>query len=347
MARTRCASSPPRDMEDDMRAPILSLLSLAATFAAGAAAAQDRPVLTVYTYDSFAAEWGPGPQIERGFEEICGCDVRFVAPGDGAALLARLELEGERTEADVVVGFDTNLTSRAADTALFGPHGLTPDLDLPVEWDDELFLPFDWGWFAFVHRADFDAPSSFEALAAGEATILIQDPRSSTPGLGLVLWVEAAYGDRAGEIWVGLADNIVTVTPGWSEAYGLFLEGEADMVLSYSTSPAYHLIGDGDAGYAAAEFEEGHLMQIEVAGKIASTDQPELAQAFLEYLLSDAAQSVIPTTNWMYPAITPAAGLPAGFETLIQPETSYVLAPGQAQEMAPLAIETWRAALAR
>ena len=48
-------------------------------------------------------------------------------------------------------------------------------------------------------------------------------------------------------IWAGLADNIVTVTPGWSEAYGLFLEGEADMVLSYTTSPAYHLIAEEDA----------------------------------------------------------------------------------------------------
>jgi ABC-type thiamine transport system substrate-binding protein len=29
----------------------------------------------------------------------------------------------------------------------------------------------------------------------------------------------------------------VTVTKGWSEAYGMFLDGEADMVLSYTTSP--------------------------------------------------------------------------------------------------------------
>ena len=35
--------------------------------------------LTVYTYDSFTAEWGPGPQVEKAFEAECGCDVRFVA----------------------------------------------------------------------------------------------------------------------------------------------------------------------------------------------------------------------------------------------------------------------------
>ena len=67
-----------------------------------------------------------------------------------------------------------------------------------------------------------------------------------------------------------MADNIVTVTPGWSEAYGLFLEGEADMVLSYTTSPAYHLIAEDDATKAAALLEEGHYVQIEVAGKLAA-----------------------------------------------------------------------------
>jgi thiamine transport system substrate-binding protein len=128
-------------------------------------------------------------------------------------------------------------------------------LTLPVAWDDPVFLPFDWGYFAFVHDTSLeDVPGDFEALAASDVSIVIQDPRSSTPGLGLVMWVQAAYGDRAGEIWAGLADNIVTVTPGWSEAYGLFLDGEADMVLSYTTSPAYHLIAEEDPSKAAAAF---------------------------------------------------------------------------------------------
>ncbi len=61
---------------------------------------------------------------------------------------------------------------------------------------------------------------------------------------------------------------------------------------------------------------EGHYLQIEVAGKLASSRQPELADRFLAFLGSEAVQSVIPTTNWMYPAVTPAAGLPEGFETV-------------------------------
>ncbi len=315
---------------------------------AGAALAQS-PVLTVYTYDSFVADWGPGPAIEQAFEAQCACDLQFVGAGDGAALLARIRLEGARTDADIVLGLDTNLTAAAVETGLFAPHGIVAQgLTLPVAWDDETFLPYDWGYFAFVHDVDLeDAPANFEALAASDVSIVIQDPRSSTPGLGLLMWVEAAYGDRAAEIWEGLADNIVTVTPGWSEAYGLFLEGEADMVLSYTTSPAYHLIAEEDASKTAAAFSEGHYLQVEVAGMLAGTDQPALARAFLEFMLSPAFQEVIPTTNWMYPAALPADALPDGFETLVQPSQALLLSPEAAAAARNPALETWQRALSR
>ncbi|MCX7646709.1 MAG: thiamine ABC transporter substrate binding subunit [Rhodobacteraceae bacterium] len=324
-----------------------------ATFAAGALFASpvlaQTPVLTVYTYDSFVSEWGPGPAVEAAFEATCGCDLRFVAAGDGAALLARVRLEGARTEADVVLGLDTNLTAAAAESALFQPVSVEAAFDLPVAWEDDLFVPYDWGYFAFVHDTTRlpEPPGSFEELAASDVKVIIQDPRSSTPGLGLLLWVEAAYGERAGEIWRALADNIVTVTPGWSEAYGMFLNGEADMVLSYTTSPAYHLIAENDATKAAARFSEGHYLQVEVAGMIASTQEPELARAFLDFMVSDAFQSVIPTTNWMYPAVMPEAGLPAGFETLMVPDRALLLPPGEAAAARDRAIETWRTALSR
>jgi len=308
----------------------------------------ETPVLTVLTYDGFAAEWGPGPAIEAGFEAVCACDLRWQMAGDGAAVLARLRLEGAGSQADVVLGLDTALTAAASRTGLFAPHGLTPAHDLPVPFEDPLFVPFDWGWFAFVHARNLpDPPTSFEALAASDLTILIQDPRSSTPGLGLLLWVKAAYGDRASEIWAGLADNIVTVTPGWTEAYGMFLAGEADMVLSYTTSPAYHLIAEGDDSKTAALFTEGHYLQVEVAGMLAGSEQPDLAAAFLGYLGSEAAQTVLPTTNWMYPAQTPAAGLPEGFATLIRPQTSLLMSPSEAEAARGPGIAEWQAALAR
>jgi len=328
-----------------MKYPIIAAGACFATIAGA-----ETPELTVYTYDSFISDWGPGPQIEAAFEEVCGCNLKFVGAGDGAALLGRLRLEGARTKTDVVLGLDTNLTATASATGLFAPAQIdAPALDLPIGWHDDTFLPFDWGWFAFVYdKTKVETPpGSFEELAASDYSLVIQDPRSSTPGLGLLLWVKSVYGDDTQGAWERLNDQVVTVTKGWSEAYGMFLEGEADMVLSYTTSPAYHLIAEDDDSKGALAFAEGNYMQIEVAAKLASTDQPELADAFLAFMLSDAFQSVIPTTNWMYPAVTPEAGLPGGFETLAQPETSLIFIGDEARDMRDEALEEWLAASAK
>ncbi len=328
------------------------------TFAAGVlmatTAVAENPVLTVYTYDSFVADWGPGPAIEAAFEETCGCDLQFVGAGDGAALLARVKLEGARSDADVVLGLDTNLSAAAAATGLFAPHGQSIIVDVPNalgepgDWADTMFLPYDWGYFAFVYDNTklTNVPHSFEALAASDVKIVIQDPRSSTPGLGLLLWVKQQYGDEAPAMWEALSDNIVTVTKGWSEAYGLFLEGEADMVLSYTTSPAYHIIAEEDKSKSAAMFDS-HYMQIEVAGKLAASDQPELADAFLAFMVSDGFQSIIPTTNWMYPAITPAGGLPEGFDKALGQEQARLIEPAKVGAIREVALQEWLNALSK
>lgn len=315
----------------------------------GHMAMADTPVLNVLTYDSFAAEWGPGPAIAKGFEATCGCTVHYTTAGDGAAVLSRLKMEGAKSEADIVLGLDTTLTESARATGLFAPLAAQAPNDLPVPYTDANFEPFDWGWFAFVYNKTKVAnpPKSLKELAASNLKIVIEDPRSSTPGLGLVMWVKAAYGDQAAQVWKDLADNIVTVTPGWDEAYGLFLKGEADMVLSYTTSPAYHLIAEKDDSKAAASFDEGHYMQVEVAGKLAASKQQDLADKFLAYLAADEAQSVIPTTNWMYPAKTPAAGLPAGYETLIKPAKSLLFSPAEAEGLRQAAVEEWQTVLSK
>lgn len=325
----------------------MKYLAFAAGVLGASALSAETPELIVYTYDSFVSEWGPGPAVKEAFEAECSCTLTFVDAGDGAALLARLKLEGARTDADIVLGLDTSLIAAARDTGLFAPHAVEAEYDLPIAWDDDTFVPYDWGYFAFVHGAELTAPTSFRALADSDLKIVIQDPRSSTPGLGLLMWVKAAYGADAVQMWADLADNVVTVTSGWSEAYGLFLEGEADMVLSYTTSPAYHLIAEEDASKAAAAFEEGHYMQIEVAGKLAASDQADLADKFMAFMVSDGFQSIIPTTNWMYPAVMPQAGLPAGFETLIVPEQALLIAPDDVPQLREEALQEWLTALSR
>ncbi|MFO1349711.1 MAG: thiamine ABC transporter substrate binding subunit [Gammaproteobacteria bacterium] len=331
-----------------MRIVVAAILSLWA----GLVLAAGKPVLTVYTYNSFTAEWGPGPGVKKAFEADCGCELNYVALDDGVALLSRVRLEGANAKGDVVLGLDTNLTAEAAATGLFAPHGLElGKLALPAPWVDSVFVPFDYGYFAFVYDKTKLAqpPASLDDLINGpaEQKIIIEDPRVSTPGLGLLLWLRQVYGDGSKTAWEKLRPRILTVTKGWSEAYGLFLKGEAPLVLSYTTSPAYHLIAENKDNYAAADFKEGHYLQIEVAGMLKSSAQPELAKRFLAFVVTQAFQEQIPTTNWMYPVIALPNGLPKGFETLVQPSKALAYAPAEVAANRKRWIEEWLEALGR
>lgn len=311
-------------------------------------AAAETPVLTVYAGDYFKSEWGPGPGIEAGFEARCGCDLVYKT-GD---LLPRILLEGERTEADVVIGLTSDVTKKARESGLFAPHGLdTSALTLPVAWQDDTFLPFNYGHTAFVYNKEKVAtpPASFDDLlnAPDDLRLVIQDPRSSISGLALVLWVHAVYGDEAETAWAKLAPKIVTVTKGWSESYGLFTDGEADMVLSYTTSPAYHIIAEEDDTKAAAIFPEGHYFMVELAAKLATTDNPELANQFMAYVMTEDFQSMIPTSNWSLPSALPQEKWPEGFRALPMPEKVLFYNEDEAAALRDEAIEAWRSALSR
>ena len=325
----------------------------AALFVAAPAAGQgEEPVLTVYTYSGLPSEYGPGGTIKERFEAECGCTLEWVTSDDAGTLLSRLKLEGDSTRADVVLGLDTNLIVDAKATGLFQPHGVdAAGLDLPIDWTDDTFLPFDWGWFAFVYDEKRlpEPPESLKALVEMEEgpSIVIQDPRTSTPGLGLMVWMRGIYGDEAPEAWRKLAPKIITVTQGWTEAYGMFVQGEADMVLSYTTSPAYHIAVEDNHDVKAAIFPEGHYLQIEVAGITRTTDQLELAKSFMEFMVSEPFQSAIPEGNWMYPASLPQEGLPAAFEVLPRPEKSLLVAPEEVAKNRRAWVDEWLAAMSR
>lgn len=311
------------------------------------ASAADR-TLTVYTYESFTAEWGPGPAIKKGFEEQCGdCTIEFVALDSSAGILNRVQLEGSNTRADVVLGLDTNLMAIAQDTDLLAPSGVdTSDLSLPIEWTSDTFVPFDYGYFAFVYDTDVlaEPPTSFDALinAPENVKIIIQDPRTSTPGLGLLLWLKSVYGDDAAKKWEALQPRILTVTKGWSEAYfSLFLNGEAPMVLSYSTSPGYHMEIDKTDRYQAAAFDEGHYLQVEVAALLKRSPNQALGKEFLTYLTSKEAQSSIPLGNVMYPVVDLEDELPASFKKLIDPASTHLLSPETVRDNRKQWISEW------
>lgn len=327
------------------------LAAVAAISSPFAVLAQDR-TLTVYTYESFNSDWGPGPKIKAGFEQTCGCKVDFVGIADGVALLTRLKLEGEGSEADIALGLDTSLVSEAKATGLFQPAGIdTGAIKVPGSYADDTFVPYDYGHFAVVYDTETikTPPASLKDLVEGDPSqkIVIQDPRTSTPGLGLLLWVKAVYGDKAPEAWAKLRNRVLTVTPGWSEAYGLFTKGEVPMVLSYTTSPAYHMVEEKSDRYRAAAFSDGHYIQIEVAGMLKNARDKDLAKEFLAFLVSPQAQDIIPTTNWMMPAAATSAPLPEAFSALVRPEKTWLIGSDEVAKNRQAWIDEWLTAMSR
>ena len=54
-----------------------------------------KETLTIYTYESFITEWGPGPQIKEAFEKKCNCELEFVGLDSSIGILGRLQIEGD------------------------------------------------------------------------------------------------------------------------------------------------------------------------------------------------------------------------------------------------------------
>ena len=282
--------------------------------------------LTIYTYDSFVSEWGPGPIIEKIFEEKHDADVEFVAVDSAATLLNKVILEGDTSKADIVLGLDMNLFDLAEKTGLFTSHNIKDInnlINLPLKWESNKFVPYNYGYFSFVYNeANLETPpkSMDELINSTNARIVIQDPRTSTPGLGLLTWMKALYGDKAGDEWKKLNKKIISVTKGWTDAYyNFFMAGEADMVLSYTTSPAAHIMFEERYDILATTFEEGNYITIEFAGILNNSQKKDLANKFLNFMLSEEFQSVIPSTNIMYP-VTSTKDLPEAFDKLNIPK---------------------------
>lgn len=307
--------------------------------------------ITVYAYDSFVSEWGPGPELARLFTEETGIEVAFVSPGDAGQVLQRLIAEKKSPVADVAVGIDNNLFPKAEAAGVLLPYrsgaaDIAPELRFP----GDLLTPYDYGYFAFIWDSEAlaDPPRSFAELADPRfrEKIIIMDPRTSTPGLGLLLWSAALYGEQASGFWSGFAPNLLTVSSGWDSGYGLFIEGEAPLVLSYTTSPAYHLEYEGTERYRALLFPEGHYLQVEGAGIVAGTKNRKEAGLFIDFLLGIEAQELLPLTNWMYP-VRGDARLPDSFRLAPEPGKSLRIDPAPGEEEIDSLVRMWNGVLTK
>lgn len=340
-----------------LRSCIIPFIVLVPSALANAA---EKPNLIVYTYDSFVSEWGPGPTIKPLFESECKCTLNFVPVADGAALLARLQVEKSSSKADVVVGIDETLTAMAESFHLFEDTGIKiSNSILPSGFTPSTkFVPFDFGYYSFIFDTKaktktgkpYPRPRSMDELLTLpelEKSIIIEDPRTSAPGLGLLLWLNARYGEKTPDKLVALKKQVLTTSRGWSEAYNLFTKGEAPIVFSYSTSEAYHRQMDKTDRYNALIFSDGHYAAIETAAILNTSKNKNLAKEFIKFLLRIPTQAIIASKNWMYPVTFVGSGLPPAYAIIATPERTFRLSPEVIQKQRKQWIQEWQKAFSK
>ncbi len=268
--------------------------------------------VVVYTYDSFLGEWGAGPQIEKLFEDKTGLNLTFVDCGDGLSLLNRATFEKKNVQADVILGLDNYTAYRAIEEKILDPYKpqnaetlLKEELEKELSSDWSL-TPYDYSHFAIIFNkeANVAEPKSLTDLTnqVYSKKIILMDPRTSTPGLGFFAWTLAVYGEKAEDYWKALKPNILTMSSGWSEGWGLFQNGEAPLVISYTTSPASDIEYNNMNRYDAPVFTDGHIIQVEGCGILKNCPNKEGAKKFIDFIITDDAQKVLPLTQWMIPA---------------------------------------------
>jgi len=297
--------------------------------------------IVVYTYDSFASEWGPGSEIAKRFKEQTGYTVHYVICEDSGAVLSKAVAEKKNPRADVLLGINSFLIDNARAGGVLEPYH-SPQLDGIVSkevimTDDQLLTPYDWGYFAVMYdtQSQLPAPQSLEDLTKPEygKSLVIMDPRTSAPGLGFAAWTKAVYGSDYLAYWKRLAPSILTMSHSWSAGYGLFTAGEAPLVVSYTTSMAYHIRYDKTDRYQALLFPEGHMIALEGMGVVKNAPHRAGAQAFIDFMLSEKAQEVLPETQWMYPA-NARVMLPESFKAVPLPKKTLHISGTEAETAA-------------
>ncbi|WP_278235586.1 thiamine ABC transporter substrate-binding protein [Isoptericola sp. AK164] len=311
--------------------------------------------VTLVTHDSFALSEG----LLESFESETGLTVEQAAAGDAGTLVNQLVLTADSPLGDVVYGVDNTFASRAVEAGVFEPY--TPDeldpsvTDLvdpalegltPIDKGD-VCLNVDTTWF---EDEGVEPPSTLEDLTdpAYEDLTVVTNPATSSPGFAFLLATVDAFGEDGWEqYWADLADNGLKVTDGWSDAYyvdfsGAGEGGERPIVLSYATSPAFTVTEDGSETTTAALLDTC-FRQVEYAGVLAGTDNPDGARALVDFLASAEVQADVPPNMYMYPA-DDTVELPAEWEQFAPlAEDPFDVAPAEIDAHRDEWIEQWTA----
>ncbi|MDN4163274.1 thiamine ABC transporter substrate-binding protein [Nocardioides sp. SOB72] len=298
--------------------------------------------VVLVTHESFAL---PEEVLDR-FEEESGFRLEVRSAGDAGSLTNRLVLTKDRPIGDVVFGIDNTFASRAvdegvlADTDVERPAGAAAyDLEPRSDTADDL-VPVDTGhvcvnvddtWF---EREGVEPPRTLADLTepAYRDLTVVPGATTSSPGLAFLLATIAEEGEDWPAYWERLLANGAKLVDGWSDAYQVDFtqggaKGDRPIVVSYDSSPAFTL--DGEGGTTTSALLDTCVRQVEYAGLLAGAANPDGGTALLEFLLSPEVQRALPDSMYVFP-VRDDVDLPTDWARFAeQPEAAYDVDPAE------------------
>lgn len=292
-----------------------SILAAASCLAllAGAASAAEVNVYSARHYDT-------DEQLYSDFTKETGIEINLIE-GDAEELVERIKLEGANSPADVLVTVDAGRLWRADQAGVFQPlHSAVLEERIPAE-----FRHPDGDWFGYTTRArlifynketaDPALAQTYEDLArpelAGELCI-----RSSSNIYNLSLMgslIEHLGEDAAAEWAKGVAGNLARPPEGGdTDQIVAVANGLCDFAVANHYYYVRLMTSDDPADRELAakvgvifpnQADRGTHVNISGAGMVATSPNPENAQAFLEYLASDSAQTYFIAGNNEFPTV--------------------------------------------
>ncbi len=292
--------------------------------------AENMPVVRVFAYSSFTSKWGAGPALKDLFEKTCNCKLEYIEGSDSGILLQRLKIEGESLGADVVVGLDQFDISKAAteqNWRKLSIQGVDTYDHVRATFKNGYFIPYDWGVLSFISRKGelTTYPQNIDDLLEKEyfRRISLQDPRTSSPGMQFLYWVLKVKGEEEGFNFIKkMNDQVHSYSPSWSTSYGLFTNKQSSLVYSYTTSPLYHKIEEKNDSYISLPFQETLASQYEFVGVPNFCKNCQLAEKFVNMMLSEEGQKILMTKNYMMPV---RKGVAEGTDFEVALETGKIL----------------------
>ena len=305
---------------------------------AGSSEASESGPVTLLTHDSFTLP----KKLLRQFEQQTGRTLEVRASGDAGELTTKLALTAGNPDGDVAFGVDNTFASRALDEDVFAPV----DVQLPSgaeqyalpDGDDRMF-PVDHASVCVnIDRAWFDKqgttpPETFEDLTkpAYRGLFVTEGATTSSPGLAFLFATIAEYGDDWPSYWERLMANDTKLAKGWEDAYYVDFTtsgGDRPIVTSYDSSPAFTI--DKTTGRSTTRaLLDTCFQQVEYAGVLEGTDDPEGARQVVDFLLSREVQAELPTSMYVF-GVRDDVDLPEDWARFAeQPEDPATLDPAE------------------